>query len=202
MTVNLPLSERWSRTLRGLRPRWITGGSRRCRVPTTAATRRISRVICPVRGGLGAVPGAVRVRAGGRPEVGAVGVGRCGRAGGCLAVAGGFGRGGGRVIPVAVRQCLHLKTACTALPDGVLLVNPAWLEMTTLRGFNFVAVSEEEPLAADILPIGRRVCVPAENVRTADLIRQRGFEVETVDLSEFAKAEGGVTCLSILFRRA
>jgi dimethylargininase len=103
-----------------------------------------------------------------------------------------------RVIPVGVRQCLHLKTACTALPDGTLLVNPAWLEMQVLRGFDFVAVPEEEPLAADTLPIGRRVCVPAENVRTADLIRQRGFEVETVDLSEFAKADGGITCLSVL----
>jgi len=103
-----------------------------------------------------------------------------------------------RVIPVAVRQCLHLKSACTALPDGTLLVNPAWLEMTALRAFDFVRVPEEEPLAADTLPIGRRVCVPAENVRTAELIRQRGFEVETVDLSEFAKADGGITCLSIL----
>jgi len=103
-----------------------------------------------------------------------------------------------RVVPVAVRQCLHLKSACTALPDGTLLVNPASLEMQVLRGFDFVAVPQEEPLAADTLPISRRVCVPAENVRTAELIRQRGFEVETVDLSEFGKADGGITCLSIL----
>jgi len=106
---------------------------------------------------------------------------------------------GYRVIPVPVRQCLHLKSACTALPDGTLLVNPNWLEMQALRDFAFVSVPEEEPWAADILPIGKHVCVPAENARTADLIQRRGFEMETVGLSEFAKADGGVTCLSLIF---
>jgi dimethylargininase len=107
-------------------------------------------------------------------------------------------RYGYRVVPLKVHECLHLKSACTALPNGTLLVNPAWLEMRVLRNFPIVEVPEEEPLAADILPIGRRVCVPAENVRSAELIRQRGFEVKTVDLSEFAKADGGITCLSLL----
>jgi len=107
---------------------------------------------------------------------------------------------GYRVILVSVRQCLHLKSACTALPDGTLLGNSDWLEMPALRDFVFIRVQEDEPWAADILPIGERVCVPAENARTAELIRRRGFEVETVELSEFAKADGGVTCLSLIFR--
>jgi dimethylargininase len=107
-------------------------------------------------------------------------------------------RYGYQVVPVRVCQCLHLKSACTALPDGTLLVNPHWLEMEALRNFPVIPIPQEEPLAADILRVGQRVCVPAENVRTAELIRQRGFEVETVDLSEFAKADGGITCLSIL----
>ncbi len=105
---------------------------------------------------------------------------------------------GYRVIPVAVGQCLHLKTACTALPNGTLLVNPALLNMDSLRGFDFVPVPEEEPWAADSLSVDRRVCVAAEHVRTAGMIRNLGFEVETVALSEFAKAEGGITCLSLL----
>jgi dimethylargininase len=107
-------------------------------------------------------------------------------------------RYGYQVVPVPVRQCLHLKSGCTALPDGTLLVNPAWLEMEALRSFHITGIPEEEPLAADILSIGGRVCIPAQYGRTAELIRQRGFEVETVDLSEFAKADGGITCLSIL----
>jgi dimethylargininase len=107
-------------------------------------------------------------------------------------------RHGYRVIPVTIRQCLHLKSACTALPDGNLLVNPIWLDIPALVSFDFVPVPEEEPGAADILSIGGRVCIPAENVRTTEYIRQRGFEVETCELSEFAKADGGITCLSLL----
>jgi dimethylargininase len=95
-----------------------------------------------------------------------------------------------------------LKTACTALPDGTLLVNPALLDLNALRGFDSVTVPAEEPWAADTLSIGSRVCVAAEHMRTADLIRKRGIEVEKVDLSEFAKAEGGITCLSLLLNES
>ena len=105
---------------------------------------------------------------------------------------------GYRIISVTVGQCLHLKTACTALPDGTLLVNPELLDMNALMGFDCVPITREEPWAADTLSIGPRVCMPAEHVRTAELIRKRGFEVVTVELSEFAKAEGGITCLSLL----
>jgi dimethylargininase len=111
-------------------------------------------------------------------------------------------RYGYRVLAVPVRGCLHLKTACTALPDGSLLVNPSWLDPGALHGFELVRVPGEEPWAADTLPLGGAVCLPAGQVRTADLLRQRGFAVRTVDLSEFAKAEGGVTCLSLLLGEA
>jgi dimethylargininase len=109
-------------------------------------------------------------------------------------------RYGYTVRGVPLRDCLHLKTACTALPDDRLLVNRAWLEMPALSGFGFVDVPETEPLAADVALAGHTVCVAAEHLRTAELIRDLGFTVRTVDLSEFAKAEGGVTCLSLLFR--
>jgi dimethylargininase len=103
------------------------------------------------------------------------------------------------VVTVPVRHCLHLKTACTALPDGSLLVNPCWLEMQSLAGFETVAVPEGEPWGANTLTVGDIVCLAAEHVQTAERIRQRGFPVRTVALSEFMKAEGGVTCLSLLF---
>jgi dimethylargininase len=103
------------------------------------------------------------------------------------------------VKPVPVRQCLHLKSACTALPDGSLLANPAWLDPQALRGFELVRVPDEEPDAANALLVGTHVCLPAAHPRTAELVRGLGFDVETVDVSEFAKAEGCVTCLSLLF---
>jgi dimethylargininase len=107
-------------------------------------------------------------------------------------------RYGYRVLPVPVRGCLHLKTACTALPDGGLLVNPSWLDLVAVRGFAVVPVPEEEPWAANTLPVGDSVCLAGEHVRTADLLRRRGLDIRTVHLSEFAKAEGCVTCLSLL----
>jgi dimethylargininase len=77
-------------------------------------------------------------------------------------------------------------------------VNPAWLHMPALGGFETVAVPEEEPWAANTLPVGGAVCLAAGHGRTADLLCRLGFDVRTVDLSEFAKAEGSVTCLSLL----
>lgn len=108
-------------------------------------------------------------------------------------------RYGYRVVAVPVRECLHLKTACTALDDRCLLVNPAWLDVQALHGFESVRVPEQEPWAANVAVVGTSVCLAAEQVRTAEQIRALGFEVRTIDLSEFAKAEGGVTCLSLLF---
>jgi dimethylargininase len=85
------------------------------------------------------------------------------------------------------------------LPGGSLLVNPSWLEMQALAAYETISVPEEEPWAANTLSIGQTVCMASEHGQTADLLRRRGFDVRTVSLSEFAKAEGGVTCLSLLF---
>ncbi len=105
---------------------------------------------------------------------------------------------GYQVLPVRVTGCLHLKSAVTALPDGSLLLNRAWLDTAALRGFATVTVDAAEPSAANVVLVGGRVCIAASYPRTADMIRGLGFDVVTVDLSEFAKAEGCVTCLSLL----
>ena len=107
-------------------------------------------------------------------------------------------RFGYEVRPVPVRQCLHLKSACTALPDERLLVNPDWLDVAILKDFELVRVPDTESDAANVALVGASVCLPAAHPRTAELISQLGFKVQTVDVSEFAKAEGCVTCLSIL----
>lgn len=107
-------------------------------------------------------------------------------------------RYGYRVLPVPVHGCLHLKTAGTALPDGSLLVNPSWLDMQALQSFTTVFVPEDEPWGANTLPVGDVVLLAAEHPQTANLLRRLGLDVCPVPLSEFAKAEGGVTCLSLL----
>jgi dimethylargininase len=106
---------------------------------------------------------------------------------------------GYQVDSVPVTGCLHLKSACTALPDGRLLANSAWLNAKALRQYKIVRVPGDEPDAANVALVGETVCAAAGHPQTANLIRGLGFEVETTDLSEFAKADGCVTCLSLLF---
>ncbi|HEY2250019.1 MAG TPA: arginine deiminase family protein, partial [Planctomycetaceae bacterium] len=110
------------------------------------------------------------------------------------------GRYGYDVRAVPVHGSLHLKTACTALPDDRLLVNPAWLDVGALQDFVQVCVPAAEPWGANIVCLEDQVIAAAENVQTAALIHGLGFDVRTVELDEFAKAEGGATCLSILLR--
>jgi dimethylargininase len=116
-------------------------------------------------------------------------------------------RFGYRVQPIPVRQCLHLKTACCALPDGRLVVNTNWIELPNARELNSqsqaklppIEVPSEEPWGANFLSLNSKVIIDSAYPGTAELIRQQGFEVLAIDLSEFAKAEAGVTCLSLLF---
>jgi dimethylargininase len=108
---------------------------------------------------------------------------------------------GYRVVPIAVHGCLHLKTACTAVSDTALLGNAAWLDRSPFAGLEWIDVPPAEPHAANALRIGDAVCLSASFPRTADLLRGRGFDVHTVAIDEFEKAEAGMTCLSLLFAR-
>jgi dimethylargininase len=95
-----------------------------------------------------------------------------------------------------------LKSACTALDDRALIINREWLDTASLAEladrYRIVEIDPAEPLAADVLRIGPHICLPSAHPRTAELVGRLGYDVRSVDLSEFAKAEGGVTCLSIL----
>lgn len=110
------------------------------------------------------------------------------------------GRFGYEVSRVALRDCLHLKSACCVLPDGSLLVNPAWIsDVRDLQGAETHEIDPAEPFAADFATVGDVVIMSETNPRTADIVRSLGFDVRTTPLTEFEKAEGGVTCLSIIF---
>lgn len=121
-------------------------------------------------------------------------------AAGVEALANATKRFGYEVRAVRIDGCLHLKTACTALPDGRLLVSPRWVNERDLAGFPVVHVPADEPDAANVALANGRVLMGSAHPRTLDLVKGLGFDVDSVDLSEFAKAEGCVTCLSILLR--
>jgi dimethylargininase len=103
------------------------------------------------------------------------------------------------VIGVPVMKCLHLKTACSALPDGRLLVNREWIDVSPLPPSALVDVPDGEPWAGDVLVIGERIVASNAFPETARLLERLGFGVAPVAVSEFAKVEGGVTCLSLVF---
>ncbi len=107
-------------------------------------------------------------------------------------------RFGYEVVPVRVSGCLHLKTACTALPDGRLLINPTWIDLSDLEDFDKLFVCDEEPWSANVLPVGSTVCLSAAHPLCAAKLDALGYEVKAVDITEFEKAEGGVTCLSLI----
>jgi dimethylargininase len=105
-----------------------------------------------------------------------------------------------RVVECHVHGCLHLKTACTFLPDGSLLANSNWVSLPA--DHKIVSVPDDEPWAGNILLAGETIVAASSQPRTNKLLRSHGFIVIEVDISEFQKAEGGVTCLSILIDRA
>lgn len=106
------------------------------------------------------------------------------------------------VVPVPVTGCLHLKSAVTALDDETVLANPDWLELGPFRGVRVLEVPEAEPAAANVLRVAGAVALHAGHPRTGDLLARHGYDLRAVDVSEFLKAEAGVTCLSILVGEA
>jgi dimethylargininase len=100
---------------------------------------------------------------------------------------------------VPVRGCLHLKSAVTAVSTDTLLVNRDWVPAERLRPFQLLDVHPAEPHAANSLLLGDEVIFSSAFPRTRARLEGRGVRVVDVDLSELAKAEGGVTCCSLIF---
>jgi dimethylargininase len=102
---------------------------------------------------------------------------------------------GRTVIAVPLGEVLHLKSAVTALPDGTFLVLP---ELVPAGLFPAVRPVTEEA-GCHVVPLGGdRVLIAASAPRTAALLDDLGFTPVVVDISEFEKLEGCVTCLSVL----
>ena len=105
------------------------------------------------------------------------------------------------VHPVQFSACLHLKTAATRLRDDLVLINPAWVDPTAFGGRRVLEVDPEEPFAGNVLAIGHDVIMPKSFPKTADRIRREGLTTKLIDISELQKAEGGVTCCSLVFHK-
>jgi dimethylargininase len=106
---------------------------------------------------------------------------------------------GYRVVPVEVNGCLHLKSGACWAGGDMILANRQWINASVFRDFRIIDVAGDEPSAADVLPVGGALLVPANFVHTCEILRASGLNVRPVDVSELQKAEAGVTCLSLVF---
>jgi dimethylargininase len=104
-----------------------------------------------------------------------------------------------RIETLEVEGCLHLKSAVTAVSDTVLLINPAWCTSGAFAGAEIIEIDPTEPHAANVLRLDDGVIAGTAFPRTTDRLRAHGITVYDVDLSELAKAEGAVTCCSLIF---
>ncbi len=106
---------------------------------------------------------------------------------------------GYEIKAVPVSGSLHLKTACTAIDDQTLLINPQWTSVEAFRDYRLIEVPPEEQWAANIIRIGTTLIAQTGFPKTVELIAPFSERIRLVDISEFRKAEAGLTCLSILF---
>lgn len=111
---------------------------------------------------------------------------------------------GYRVHGVATHGCLHLKSAVTVVADDTLLVQPAWLQSTGMlpsvfAGYRLLEIDPTEEHAANAVRIGDTVVHPDCFPRTRERLERAGIAVSVVDVSELQKAEGAVTCCSLVF---
>jgi dimethylargininase len=104
---------------------------------------------------------------------------------------------GAKVSEVAIENVLHLKSAVTALPDGSIV---GWEPFVPPFFRDFVPMPEASGAHVVLLRSGR-VMLAADCPRSAELIAARGYDPVIVDISEFQKLEGCVTCLSVRLRR-
>lgn len=118
---------------------------------------------------------------------------------GTLALRAALGGFGYTVTAVPVAGCLHLKSAITEVAAGTVLLNPEWVDAAVFSDANVIEIDPDEPFAANAQRVGDAVVFPAAFPRTGERLRRRGIRIVTVDLSELAKAEGAVTCCSVVF---
>ncbi len=109
---------------------------------------------------------------------------------------------GYRLIPVEIRQCLHLSTAVSYLGNDTFLLNPKWVDKSMFAQYRVLETPSEEPWAANVLNVGGSILIPSEFPSTCELLARSGYEVKQVNVGELLKAEAGVSCMAIIFEAA
>jgi len=99
---------------------------------------------------------------------------------------------------VEMHDCLHLKTAVTRVDDKTLLINRKWVDVENFEGYDLIDVDESEPFGANCLPVGDAIIFAVAFPKTRIKLEARGYKIKSVVVDELAKAEGAVTCCSLI----
>ncbi|MGV8039981.1 MAG: dimethylarginine dimethylaminohydrolase family protein [Thermoanaerobaculaceae bacterium] len=102
------------------------------------------------------------------------------------------------VTAVAVGGCLHLKTAVTQVASETVLLNREWVDPSAFTQYETIDVDQAEPSAANTLMVNGTVLVASAYPRTAARLEKAGLVLVRLEMTELAKAEGALTCCSIL----
>jgi dimethylargininase len=103
------------------------------------------------------------------------------------------------IVPIKIRNVLHLKSACTYLGANYVILSKGHFDTDILRDFRKIVVPRGEEYAADCLAINGTVLMAKGYPKTRKLIEQEGFFVKELEVSEFRKGDGALTCLSIVW---
>jgi dimethylargininase len=106
-----------------------------------------------------------------------------------------------KVVPVAVKKGLHLKSAATFLGNNLLIIDPTRVDASNFQYFDWIEVSENESYSGNCLALGNTVLMPAGFPNVRDTIQSHGRETLELEMSEFEKADGSITCLSLIIPR-
>lgn len=109
-----------------------------------------------------------------------------------------LGKYGYETQGVELRDCLHLKSAVTRVDDETLLINRNWVDIENFEGHKLIDIDSSEPFAANCLPINNSIIYPTAFPKTTSRLEASGYQVQPVNVDELAKAEGAVTCCSLI----
>jgi dimethylargininase len=110
-----------------------------------------------------------------------------------------FGHTSSVVDVRGMQSILHLKSGISYIGDNTLVVMEEMAKNAQFSGFNLIRVAEEESYAANCVRVNDRVLVAAGFPLLVDELRARGFSPLALDMSEFQKMDGGLSCLSLRF---
>ncbi len=102
------------------------------------------------------------------------------------------------VEAVPVHGVLHLKSAATVVDDETLIYNAGQVDLAFL-GARLLEAHPEEPQGANVVRIGGVLLADASAPRTITMLSEHTDQIRTVDVDEFAKAEGAISCKGIIF---